>query len=269
MILTTVIRNSNRNPKNKIASIRFEDKKTKNAFTHEFIKEIQETVKRLNQEEDIAVVILTGFDNVFCSGGNVKEIKNPENTMFDGTPEEISLKYKEGIQKIPLSLNSLEVPIIAAINGYAMGGGFDLALMCDIRIASDQAVFTENFVQLGLISGDGGAWYLPRLIGYSNALRISLTAERVSAVKAKEMGIITEVTPHEALHKEVEKIAEAIAEKSISALKATKCLLKYSQSNTLESSLKKAAELQGVLHHHPAHKVSMEKFMDSFLKMGA
>lgn len=222
MLLTTTIKPSRSNLKNKIATVCFKDEKTKNAFSCEFIQELQEIIKNINEEDSIAAVILTGFDNVFCSGGNVKEIINPENTMFGGSAEEIAKKYREGIQMIPLALSTLQVPIIAAVNGYAIGGGFDLALMCDIRIASDRAVFSERFINLGLVSGDGGFWYLSRLIGYSNAAYLSLTGDKIIAAKAMDMGIVTSVVSHESLQQEVEAIAANIAENPVSALRRLK-----------------------------------------------
>ena len=103
-------------------------------------------------------------------GGNVRTCDRTG--MFSGDPFDQAEAYRSGIQKIPRAINSLTVPIIAAVNGPAVGAGCDLATMCDIRIASEAALFAESFVKLGLIPGDGGAWFLPRAVGVSNKLYV-------------------------------------------------------------------------------------------------
>ena len=109
-------------------------------------------------------MVITGAGKAFSSGGNVKHMLERKGS-FGGDVHEVQKRYREGIQRIPLALHRLEVPSIAAINGPAIGAGFDLACMCDIRIASTDATMAESFINVGIIPGDGGAWFLQRLIG--------------------------------------------------------------------------------------------------------
>ena len=132
---------------------------TGNAAVDEFVA----AVERINADPTVRVMILTGAGTVFSSGGNVKDMKRF--TTDAVTPAEIGQWYRNGIQRLPLALQKLEVPSIAAVNGPAMGAGCDLACMCDMRIASTNASFAESFIRVGLIPGDGGAWLLPRVVG--------------------------------------------------------------------------------------------------------
>src|SRR5699024_11400372 len=109
---------------------------------------------------------------------------------------EVAARYRRGIQRIPLALQAVEVPVIAAVNGPAIGAGFDLANMADIRIASRKAKFGETFLNLGIIPGDGGAWFMQRLIGYQRAFELPLTGRIIAEAEAKEIGVVLQVTPH-------------------------------------------------------------------------
>jgi enoyl-CoA hydratase/carnithine racemase len=120
---------------------------------------------------DVACVILTGAGAAFCSGGNVKEMHERKTAPFAGSPAEMRRSYRRGIQM--MTMYELEVPAIAAVNGPAMGAGLDLAAKCDIRIAAEDASFAESFLRVGLISGDGGAWFLPRVVGMPRALEMT------------------------------------------------------------------------------------------------
>ncbi|MBV9066271.1 MAG: enoyl-CoA hydratase/isomerase family protein, partial [Methylobacteriaceae bacterium] len=127
----------------------------------EMIDALVEACERLNADLNARVAILTGAGTAFSSGGNVKKMLQSGETRAD-LPAQTRRNYKLGIQRIPLAFDALEVPIIAAVNGPAIGAGCDLACMCDIRIAAESASFAESFVKLGIIPGDGGAWLLPR-----------------------------------------------------------------------------------------------------------
>ena len=120
------------------------------------------------------MVILTGAGSAFSSGGNVKHMRD-KTGMFGGSPAQLRNGYRRGIQRIPLAMMALEVPAIAAVNGPAIGAGCDLTCMCDMRIASERAVFAESFVKVGIIPGDGGAWLLPRAVGMARASEMAFT----------------------------------------------------------------------------------------------
>ena len=114
-------------------------------------------------------------------------------SLIGDSPEATRDNYRQGIQRIPLAMEALGVPVIAAINGAAIGAGCDLTCMCDIRIASHEARFAESFVKLGLIPGDGGAWLLPRIVGFSRATEMALTGEMIDAETALQWGLVSRV----------------------------------------------------------------------------
>ena len=122
--------------------------------------------QRINANMDVKAVILTGAGKAFSAGGDIFAMRDKTGPSA-GTPVNIRNNYRTGIQRIPLAFYNLEVPTIAAVNGAAIGAGCDLSMMCDMRIASEYAKFAQSFVKLGIIPGDGGAWFLPRVVGMS------------------------------------------------------------------------------------------------------
>ena len=137
-------------------------------------------VRAADDDISVGAVILTGAGTVFSSGGDLKQMKSGLG-LRAALPAQTRRNYKTGIQRLPLVFDALEVPVIAAINGPAIGAGCDLACMCDIRIAAQSARFAESFVKLGIVPGDGGAWLLPRVIGFSRATELALTGDMLSA----------------------------------------------------------------------------------------
>jgi enoyl-CoA hydratase/carnithine racemase len=199
------------------------------------------------------VVILTGAGSSFSSGGNVKDMRDKAG-MFGGTATQIRDGYRTGIQRIPLAINALEVPIIAAVNGPAIGAGCDLTMMCDLRIASDKALFAESFVKVGLIPGDGGAWFLPRVIGISRANEMAFTGEPVDAATALAWGMVSQVVAAEELMDAARHLAGRIAANPPTALRMTKKLLKESEHSRLDSLLEMSASLQALAHQLKDHE---------------
>tara|TARA_R110002072_G_scaffold2280_1_gene18803 strand:+ start:8926 stop:9723 length:798 start_codon:yes stop_codon:yes gene_type:complete len=224
-----------------------------NAISHKtMIDEIIDTCEYANQNKDIRALILTGAGKSFCAGGNIKDMRDKEG-MFAGNEASIEQNYKEGIQRIPLAFSTLEVPIIAAVNGAAVGAGFDIAMMCDIRIASENARFAESFVKLGIIPGDGGAWFLPRKIGPARAAQMALTGAMIDVKTALDWGIISEcLTPGDLLPRAWE-IAHEIAKNPPLAVRQTKKLLQQSESLSLKDMLSLCAKTQAQLHKTDDH----------------
>ena len=151
---------------NRVATLTLNRHDLRNALTgSNLIDDIVTTAEWVNQCEDVSVLVITGAGSAFSAGGNIRDMANRSGD-FAGDVAECADRYRKGIQRIPLALQNVEVPIIAAVNGPAIGAGFDLANMADIRIASENAKFGETFLNLGIIPGDGGAWFMQRLIGY-------------------------------------------------------------------------------------------------------
>lgn len=217
--------------------------------------------ERIRRDESIKVVILTGAGTAFSAGGNVKDIRDKRG-IAAGNAYAIAQGYASGIQRIPLALHALEVPTIAAVNGPAIGAGCDLACMCDIRIASENARFAESFVKLGIIPGDGGAWLLQRAIGYQRAAELSFTGEAIDAQTALAIGLVTRVVPQDLLLPAARELALRIAANSGPALRMAKRLLRQAQSARLDETLQLSAALQALAHHTPEHDQAVAAFFE-------
>jgi len=179
-----------------------------NAFTFEMIDAWAAALQRCRTDDDVKVVIVTGAGSAFCSGGDIVEMGE----RLEHTPEQRKSELFHRIQRIPLTLEDLDKPVIAAVNGVATGAGLDLALMCDLRYAAESARFAETYVKVGLVPGAGGAHFLPRLVGVSKALELFLTGDFIDADEALRIGIVNKVFPDASLTDEVDKIARRMTD---------------------------------------------------------
>ena len=212
-------------------------------------------------DHDVSCIILTGAGTAFSSGGDVKRFA-VDAAANQSHPVRTRHWYREGIQRIPLALHKLEIPLIAAVNGHAIGAGCDLAMMCDIRIAADSAQFGEVFVNLGIIPGDGGSWYLPRLVGRSKAFEMTFTGDIIDAAEAKEIGLVSTVVPLEDLMPTAQNLASRIARKPPEVLRMTKRLLKESEFQRLDSALEMAAGMQALAQSTKDHEEAATAFVE-------
>lgn len=215
---------------------------------------------RISTDPSVRSVILTGAGSAFSSGGNVKDMRRHFETTVDSAT--IRDEYRHGIQRLTLAVYNLEVPIIAAVNGAAIGAGCDLACMCDIRIASEKAIFAESFVKVGIVPGDGGAWLLPRVVGMSRAAEMAFTGETISASDALACGLVSRVVPPERLIDEARLLASRIAANPGKVLRMTKRLLREGQHVRLESLLELSAAFQGIAHKTKQHREAVEAFIE-------
>ena len=235
---------------------------TRNAISSdEMIDAFEQAALKINRDDSVSVVILTGAGKAFSSGGNVKDMHEKQG-MFGGSPVELREGYRRGIQRIPLAMHNLEVPLIAAVNGPAIGAGCDLAMMCDMRIASTKAKFAESFAKIGIIPGDGGAWFLPRAVGMSRACEMAFTGEAVDAETALSWGMVSEVTEPEALIPAAEALAARIAVNPPRSLRMTKKLLKEGQKVSLETLLELSASMQSLAHHTSDHSEAVAAMLE-------
>lgn len=198
-----------------------------NTLTGEMAQELTEICRRINGDEDVYLGVLAGTGNVFCSGGEEKVVET----------------YHPAA-----SVAGIERPVIAAINGDALGLGLELALSCDIRIASDKARFALPQVASGNIPADGGTQRLPRIIGRGKALELLMTGATLSAQEALEIGLVSSIFPTEKLAEEIDKLAETIAAKGPIAIRYLKEAIIKGMDMTLEQGLRLEADLYFLLH---------------------
>jgi enoyl-CoA hydratase/carnithine racemase len=209
----------------------------------------------------VRAVILTGAGSAFCAGGNVKDMAARQG-MFAGSPYALRNAYRSGIQRIPMALYELEVPVVAAVNGAAIGAGLDLACMCDIRIAADTAKFAESFVKLGIVPGDGGAWLLPRVIGMARASLMTLTGDTIDASAALEYGLVSAVAPADGLLAAAREVALRIAANPGHATRLAKRLLREGQDMKLAPLLELSAAYQALAHHTHDHEEAVAAMLE-------
>lgn len=228
---------------------------------NDMIDALLAALDELNSASDVRAIILTGAGKAFSSGGNLKKMANGEGVV-SASPPITRERYRSGIQRLPLAFERLDVPVIAAVNGAAIGAGCDLTCMCDIRIAAQSAFFAESFVTLGLIPGDGGAWLLPRVVGFAKASEMALTGERISADEALACGLVSRVVPDGALLEAALEVARKIAANAPLAVRMTRRLLREAQHAQLATVLEMSAAMQALAHTTDDHKEAINAFLE-------
>ncbi len=242
---------------NNIAIITLNRPKAKNAFSPEMIRLWREYLKKAKQDDTIRVIIVTGKGDTFCSGGDIRD-------MAEGRLKSWDMKrfLWDGVHRIVLTLEDIDKPVIAAINGAAMGAGMDMAIMCDLRVCSDKARLAESYIMMGLVPGDGGAYFLPRLVGTSKALELLLTGDVLSANEALDLGIVNRVVPHDRLMEEAIKLAEKIAAKPPLAVRMMKRAVYQGQTGTLRSHLDYISSQLSLLSETEDHLEAARSFLE-------
>ncbi|MGA9796992.1 MAG: crotonase/enoyl-CoA hydratase family protein [Rhizomicrobium sp.] len=216
---------------------------------------------RINADRDVRCAILTGAGKAFSAGGNLKSMKERSGT-FAGVGVHIRERYRNGIHRIVKSLWNLEVPLIAAVNGAAIGLGNDIACLADIRIAAETAVFGATFLKIGLIPGDGGAWILPRTIGMSRAAELFFTADTIGADVALAWGLVSKVMPGDWLMGEAKAMAARICRQPPDALRMTKKLMREGQGVSFDTVMEMSAAMQSLVHLTADHHEAVAAFFD-------
>ncbi|MDC8441440.1 enoyl-CoA hydratase/isomerase family protein [Halomonas aquamarina] len=246
---------------NRVATLTLNRHDVRNALTGTaLVDDIIATAAWVNRCQDVSVLVITGTGSAFCAGGNVKDMAERSGD-FAGDVAEVAERYRQGIQRMPLALNQVEVPIIAAVNGAAIGAGFDLANMADLRIASRKASFGETFLNLGIIPGDGGAWFMQRQIGYQRAFELTLSGRVISADEALAYGVVLEVVEPEQLMEAALAHAKRIAAQPPKATRLTKRLMKMAPDMELKPFLDVCAVFQGMCHNEPEHLEAVERLL--------
>lgn len=244
-----------------IATLTLNNPDVRNPLSDDVVEAMIAACSRINADNSVRCVILTGTGKAFSAGGNVKNMRDKVGFLGEG-PVQIRNAYRNGIQNLPLAFHELEVPAIAAVNGAAVGAGFDLACMCDIRIAARSARFAESFVKLGIVPGDGGAWFLPRVIGRSRAAEMTYSGDMIDANTALDWGLVSRVVADDDLMATARELAGRIAANPPQALRLSKRLLRESEHSRLDGLLELSAAFQALSHHTRDHSEAMNAFFD-------
>lgn len=246
---------------NGVALVTLTRPETRNVISDEpLVTELGAACRALNTDPRVRAVVLTGAGTAFSAGGNVRKMHAREG-MFGGQPHEIATAYRRGIQQLIQSVWGLEMPAIAAVNGPAIGAGFDLALACDLRLASATAKFGETFVTLGLVPGDGGSWLLPRAVGAQRAAELAFTGRVVDANEALALGIVLSVHEPDALLPAATGLGSAIASHPALAMRYTKRLIRHGAELGLAELLEETADVQAMMHGTAEHLAAVEKLL--------
>lgn len=237
---------------NHIARITLNRPDALNAFSGEMIRLWIQALEQVRDDDDIYAVLLSGNGRAFCAGGDVKTMAAGKG--FFACEEDISstaLARKNSlwkmIQRVPLLLEEIDKPVVAKIHGAAMGAGLDMALMCDIRIAGKSAKVGESYLNVGIVPGDGGAYFLPRLVGTDRALDMFWTARTFNGEEAKEAGIVTFCVSDEELDAFTEEYMAKLVSRPQQAMRFTKRAVKQSADLSLRASLDMISSAMGIV----------------------
>jgi 2-(1,2-epoxy-1,2-dihydrophenyl)acetyl-CoA isomerase len=209
-----------------------------NAYTPQLVDEVIRALGDYREDDELRVLILTGEGRGFCSGG---DIRGGYDSPYRGHPMSHLLEMREGFHRLFAELRRLDKPVIAQVNGAAVAGGLTLALLCDIRIASDRARLGDTSGRAGLLPDEGGAYLFPRVMGLDRALRMSLLAEVYDAERALELGLVSEVVPHDELETRTLEVARGLAKMAPLAVRAAKRMMIKQLEMTWENALEDAA----------------------------
>lgn len=245
-----------------IARITLADPESRNAITGEdTIEDLLDALHDAETDPEVPVAVIDAEGPAFSSGGNVKDMAAKAG-LFAGSPAEMAEKYRDTIQQLTRFMATTDLVTMASVNGPAVGAGFDLVLGCDLRFGSRNARFAHTFIEMGIIPGDGGAWLLPRVVGWQRATELALTARFITSAEAESYGVLLEVVPEEKLEARVMEVARAIAEKPRPAVVMAKRLLRQARSMDLDGFLEFSAALQAIAHSTPEHAQAVTAYAE-------
>ncbi|MCG2419709.1 enoyl-CoA hydratase/isomerase family protein [Aequorivita sp. F47161] len=224
--------------KNNVATLTLNRPEVFNSFNREMALLLQSELDACEKNPDVRAIVITGNGKAFCAGQDLKEVTSPE--LNPGFKKILEEHYNPIISRI----RKIEKPIVAAVNGVAAGAGANIALACDIIIATENASFIQAFSKIGLVPDSAGTFFLPRLIGFQKASALMMLGDKVSAQDAEKLGMVYKVVSSENFLDEVISTANTLANMPTKALGLTKRLLNNSMQNNLEEQLNLESKLQ-------------------------
>jgi len=242
-----------------VATIRLNRPEKLNAFTGEMLSAWHDALEEAEARDDVSVVVLTGTGRGFCSGGDVGSFAERQGVETAFSRKQ-SLAHR--VHRIPLLMERMEKPVIVAVNGVAAGAGMDMALMGDIRIAARTARFAETYVRMGIFAGDGGAWFLPRIVGVPMALELLFTGRFVESEEAKQIGLVNQVVDDDKLMTVTYEMAQHIAAQPPLAIRMMKRAVYQSMRIDLKTHLDLASSHMGTIFSTEDHKEAVTAFRE-------
>ncbi|WP_372655308.1 enoyl-CoA hydratase-related protein [Halobacteriovorax sp.] len=244
-----------------VLTITLDNESMANAISDEMIDSLESVLGHADEDDSIRCIILTGAGKFFCAGGDIKAMES-KTGMFAGESNELRRRYARGIQRIPRAIESLRTPIIAMVNGAAIGAGCDLAMMCDLRVSSDKSKFGETFSKLSLVPGDGGTFFLQRVIGYTKAMEMFMTGDIYSGDDITRMGLSNYHVSHDDLLSFTTSLAQKISSNGPVALSLTKMALKSGRTAGLSDQLDLLSTMQGISQRTEDHFEGIQAFKE-------
>ncbi len=245
-----------------IATITLNRPEAMNALSPEMAAGVLEALAEAEADERVRVVVVTGAGRAFCAGGDIKTMRERGAAEIAAGALAIVRSLDNPGRTVPLKLKRMPKPVIACVNGVAAGWGFDLAMACDIRVASDQARFAEAFVRRGLIPDGGGTWTLPRTVGLDRACELVFSGRIVDAAEAERIGLVTRVVPAEELQKETYALAGQIAANAPLAVQLAKRMIHEQLQMPFEQAMQQVALFLTTLRRSEDHQEGISAFLE-------
>ena len=233
----------------------------KNALSEEMLDLLRDALQSANDDSQVGCFVITGAGDAFCSGGDLGR-RSAESAAGDPTPLERRTRLQKVTHKVALAVEQFEKPLIAAVNGAAVGAGMDLALMCDLRVASSSARFSEGYIRVGLLPGNGGCYFLPRLVGTARALELLWTGDFVAAEEALAIGLVNHVYSDVELMQQTLELAKRLAGGPPIQVRDIKKLTYQSLRTDLRTSLESVAANMAVVQSTADYKEAIQAFKE-------
>jgi enoyl-CoA hydratase/carnithine racemase len=243
--------------KDGVGTILLNRPRRKNAFTMQMIDDWAAVLRDARTDADVRALILTGAGDGFCSGVDLGAFN-----ARGSAPLEVKRNLSDRIHRVAYALEDLDKPVIAAVNGVAVGAGMDMALMCDIRLAARSARFSEGYIRVGLVPGDGGCYFLPRLVGTARAMELLLTGDFIDAIEAERIGIVNHTYDDDRLREESLAFARRLADGPPVATAMIKRAVYQSASCDLRTALDLISSHMAVVQSTHDSREAFEAFVE-------
>lgn len=241
-----------------VATITLNRPEKLNAFTDQMLQEWLDALEHCRTSDEVRVIVITGTGRAFTTGGDVDGFS----ASASQTPAGIKARLTDGIQRLPRKMAEIDKPIIAALNGFATGGGLDVALACDIRFAAESARFAETYGKLGLIPGAGGAYLLPRIVGVAKALELFWSCDWVEAREAERIGLVNKVFADAQLMEGTYAFARKVAASAPVAVQMIKRVVRLGLNQDLGTALDLVASNMPIVRTSEDHQEALAAFKE-------